>query len=178
MWRQREQRTQSALRMDGADTGSAACAVWRYQADEYMGYSDVSRIYFQLMLMSAVRSPGATAPSSSPASQPSVSQSSASQSAAAQSAAAQSAAAQSAAAPQPSPTPAARSHDADHERRFGGLQRLYGPDVLDRLAGAHMLVAGIGGVGTWCAEALARSGVGTITLVDLDHISGSNVHLQ
>lgn len=67
---------------------------------------------------------------------------------------------------------------ADYERRFGGLQRLYGPDAMHRLAAAHVMVAGIGGVGTWCAEALARSGVGRITLVDLDHISESNVNRQ
>lgn len=68
--------------------------------------------------------------------------------------------------------------ESDYERRFGGLQRLYGPVGLQRLAAAHVVVAGIGGVGTWCAEALARSGVGTITLIDLDHISESNVNRQ
>src|SRR5690554_2631432 len=66
----------------------------------------------------------------------------------------------------------------DYARRFGGLQRLYGLDGLQKLAAAHVVVAGIGGVGTWCAEALARSGVGTITLVDLDHISESNINRQ
>lgn len=66
----------------------------------------------------------------------------------------------------------------DYERRFGGLQRLYGPEAMGRLAAAHVMVAGIGGVGTWCAEALARSGVGTITLVDLDHVSESNINRQ
>lgn len=66
----------------------------------------------------------------------------------------------------------------DYERRFGGLQRLYGPDVLAGLSGAHIMVAGIGGVGAWCAEALARCGVGTITLIDLDHIAESNVNRQ
>ena len=66
----------------------------------------------------------------------------------------------------------------DYERRFGGLQRLFGPEATGRLAAAHVMVAGIGGVGTWCAEALARSGVGTITLVDLDHVSESNVNRQ
>lgn len=66
----------------------------------------------------------------------------------------------------------------DYERRFGGLQRLYGPEGLQKLAAAHVVVAGIGGVGTWCAEALARSGVGTITLADLDHISESNINRQ
>lgn len=67
---------------------------------------------------------------------------------------------------------------ADYERRFGGLQRLYGARGMQRLAEAHVLVAGIGGVGTWCAEALARSGIGCITLVDLDHISESNINRQ
>lgn len=67
---------------------------------------------------------------------------------------------------------------SDYERRFGGLQRLYGPACLDRLAAAHIVVAGIGGVGTWCAEALARSGIGAITLIDLDHISESNINRQ
>lgn len=66
----------------------------------------------------------------------------------------------------------------DYERRFGGLQRLYGPEAMGRLAAAHVMVAGIGGVGTWCVEALARSGVGTITLVDLDHVSESNINRQ
>lgn len=66
----------------------------------------------------------------------------------------------------------------DYERRFGGLQRLYGPEGTHGLATAHVMVAGIGGVGTWCAEALARSGVGTITLIDLDHISESNINRQ
>lgn len=67
---------------------------------------------------------------------------------------------------------------ADYERRFGGLQRLYGAQGVQRLAAAHVMVAGIGGVGTWCAEALARSGIGRLTLVDLDHISESNVNRQ
>ena len=66
----------------------------------------------------------------------------------------------------------------DYERRFGGLQRLYGLGGMQKIAAAHVVVAGIGGVGTWSAEALARSGVGTITLVDLDHISESNINRQ
>lgn len=66
----------------------------------------------------------------------------------------------------------------DYQRRFGGLERLYGDHVLTRLARAHVLVAGLGGVGTWCAEALARSGVGVLTLVDMDHIAESNVNRQ
>lgn len=70
------------------------------------------------------------------------------------------------------------SHSADFQRRFGGLERLFGPASLERLQGAHVVVAGIGGVGSWCAEALARSGVGGITLVDLDHIAESNINRQ
>ena len=66
----------------------------------------------------------------------------------------------------------------DNERRFGGLERLYGPDSLARLSQAHIAVAGIGGVGSWCVEALARSGVGRLTLIDLDHISESNINRQ
>lgn len=66
----------------------------------------------------------------------------------------------------------------DTERRFGGLERLYGPDSLQRLRAAHVIVAGIGGVGSWCAEALARCGVGAISLIDLDHIAESNINRQ
>lgn len=66
----------------------------------------------------------------------------------------------------------------DLQRRFGGLERLYGVAGLSRLQSAHVLVAGIGGVGSWCAEALARSGVGAISLVDLDHVSESNINRQ
>lgn len=63
-------------------------------------------------------------------------------------------------------------------RRFGGIDRLYGPGALARLADAHACVIGIGGVGSWAAEALARSGVGRITLIDLDHVAESNINRQ
>lgn len=66
----------------------------------------------------------------------------------------------------------------DHERRFGGLARLYGPQGPAALANGHVVVAGIGGVGSWAAEALARSGVGALTLIDLDHVAESNVNRQ
>lgn len=66
----------------------------------------------------------------------------------------------------------------DFARRFGGLQRLYGVAGAARIRNAHVLVAGIGGVGSWAVEALARSGVGTLTLVDLDHVSESNINRQ
>ncbi|MGB3287650.1 MAG: tRNA threonylcarbamoyladenosine dehydratase [Burkholderiaceae bacterium] len=67
---------------------------------------------------------------------------------------------------------------SDTQRRFGGLERLYGPGSLLRLGSARVAVAGIGGVGSWCAEALARSGVGSLDLIDLDHIAESNVNRQ
>ncbi|RIY42034.1 tRNA threonylcarbamoyladenosine dehydratase [Neopusillimonas maritima] len=66
----------------------------------------------------------------------------------------------------------------DVERRFSGLARLYGDDAPERLANSHIGVAGLGGVGSWCAEALARSGVGNLTLIDLDHIAESNINRQ
>lgn len=66
----------------------------------------------------------------------------------------------------------------DFSRRFGGIDRLYGHGSLTRLAAAHVCVIGIGGVGSWAAEALARSGVGRLTLVDLDHVAESNVNRQ
>ena len=64
------------------------------------------------------------------------------------------------------------------DRRFGGLARLYGQAGADRIRRAHVAVVGIGGVGSWAAEALARSGVGQLTLIDLDHVSESNINRQ
>jgi tRNA A37 threonylcarbamoyladenosine dehydratase len=66
----------------------------------------------------------------------------------------------------------------DLQRRFGGVARLYGGEGLARFAAAHAVVVGIGGVGSWAAEGLARSGVGRITLIDLDHIAESNANRQ
>ncbi|MDD2989071.1 MAG: tRNA threonylcarbamoyladenosine dehydratase [Zoogloea sp.] len=67
---------------------------------------------------------------------------------------------------------------ADESRRFGGIARLYGDAGRARLAGAHVCVVGIGGVGSWAAEALARTGVGRLTLIDLDHVAESNINRQ
>lgn len=67
---------------------------------------------------------------------------------------------------------------ADLARRFGGVARLHGADALRRFAAAHAVVIGVGGVGSWAAEALARSAIGRITLIDLDHIAESNVNRQ
>ncbi|MCO5101414.1 MAG: tRNA threonylcarbamoyladenosine dehydratase [Burkholderiaceae bacterium] len=66
----------------------------------------------------------------------------------------------------------------DDRRRFGGVARLYGDAALAALAAAHVCIVGIGGVGSWAAEALARSGVGALTLVDADHVAESNVNRQ
>jgi tRNA A37 threonylcarbamoyladenosine dehydratase len=65
-----------------------------------------------------------------------------------------------------------------YEARFGGIRRLYGADGQDRLARAHVCVVGIGGVGSWVVEALARTGLGALTLVDLDDVCISNVNRQ
>ena len=67
---------------------------------------------------------------------------------------------------------------ADLQRRFGGLERLYGVAGAARIRDAHVAVVGIGGVGSWAAEALARSGVGQLTLIDLDHVAESNINRQ
>lgn len=66
----------------------------------------------------------------------------------------------------------------DYLQRFGGLARLYGTAALPRLHAAHVAVIGVGGVGSWAVEGLARSGVGAITLVDLDDVCLTNVNRQ
>ncbi len=66
----------------------------------------------------------------------------------------------------------------DFERRFGGLRRLYGDVGYHRLRAARVAVVGVGGVGSWAAEALARSGVAELTLIDLDHVAESNINRQ
>ncbi|HQR51015.1 MAG TPA: tRNA cyclic N6-threonylcarbamoyladenosine(37) synthase TcdA [Methylophilaceae bacterium] len=70
------------------------------------------------------------------------------------------------------------TQEADFERRFGGIRRLYGNHALERFRQAHVCVVGVGGVGSWAAEALARSAVGRITLIDLDNVAESNVNRQ
>jgi tRNA A37 threonylcarbamoyladenosine dehydratase len=66
----------------------------------------------------------------------------------------------------------------DLERRFAGLRRLYGDAGYARLRVARVAVVGAGGVGSWAAEALARSGIAELTLIDLDHVAESNVNRQ
>ena len=67
---------------------------------------------------------------------------------------------------------------ADLERRFGGLRRLYGDAGYARLRALRVAVVGLGGVGSWTAEALARSGVAQLVLIDFDHVAESNVNRQ
>lgn len=66
----------------------------------------------------------------------------------------------------------------EYIERFGGIGRLYGVLGLERLSQAHVCVVGIGGVGTWAAEALARSGIGAITLIDMDDVCITNTNRQ
>ena len=66
----------------------------------------------------------------------------------------------------------------DPDRRFGGVARLYGDEAAQRIRAAHVVVVGVGGVGSWAAEALARSGLGQLTLIDLDHVAESNINRQ
>lgn len=67
---------------------------------------------------------------------------------------------------------------AQHKRRFGGLERLYGPRGAESIGVSHVAIVGLGGVGSWATEALARSGVGRLTLIDLDHVAESNINRQ
>ncbi len=69
-------------------------------------------------------------------------------------------------------------HDDEYARRFNGIARLYGQSTFQAYANAHVMVVGLGGVGSWAAEALARSGIGHITLVDMDVLVASNVNRQ
>ncbi len=67
---------------------------------------------------------------------------------------------------------------ADLERRFGGLRRLHGDAGYARLRAGRVAVVGLGGVGSWAVEALARSGVAELVLIDLDHVAESNINRQ
>ena len=67
---------------------------------------------------------------------------------------------------------------ADSERRFGALRRLYGDAGYERIRSARVAVVGLGGVGSWAVEALARSGVASLTLIDLDQVAESNINRQ
>ncbi|GAB4398464.1 MAG: tRNA cyclic N6-threonylcarbamoyladenosine(37) synthase TcdA [Rhodoferax sp.] len=66
----------------------------------------------------------------------------------------------------------------DIQRRFGGTARLFGAVAAQAIQSAHVVVVGLGGVGSWAAEALARAGVGALTLIDFDHLAESNINRQ
>ena len=66
----------------------------------------------------------------------------------------------------------------DYLARFGGIGRLYGAAALPKLAAAHVCVIGVGGVGSWVVEALARSGIGRLTMIDLDDVCVTNTNRQ
>ena len=74
--------------------------------------------------------------------------------------------------------PLHHSEEVDFARRFGGIARLYGQPALDRFINAHVCVIGVGGVGSWIVEALARSAIGALTLIDLDNVGESNINRQ
>jgi tRNA A37 threonylcarbamoyladenosine dehydratase len=77
-----------------------------------------------------------------------------------------------------SATSTAQQLSADYLDRFGGVARLFGREGLERLAAAQVCVVGVGGVGSWAVEGLARSGIGALTLVDLDDVCVTNVNRQ
>ncbi|NIC05812.1 tRNA cyclic N6-threonylcarbamoyladenosine(37) synthase TcdA [Billgrantia bachuensis] len=78
----------------------------------------------------------------------------------------------------PHPHDTAPPAQDDYDFRFGGIRRLYGARALERFRSAHVVVVGVGGVGSWAVEALARSGIGRLTLIDLDDVCVSNVNRQ
>lgn len=69
-------------------------------------------------------------------------------------------------------------NDIDFDRRFGGIARLYGTAALARFRTARICVIGVGGVGSWIVEALARSAIGNLTMIDLDNVAESNINRQ
>jgi tRNA A37 threonylcarbamoyladenosine dehydratase len=68
--------------------------------------------------------------------------------------------------------------DSDYLARFGGIGRLFGTEALERLRAAHVCIIGVGGVGSWTVEALARSGIGALTLIDADDVCTTNINRQ
>lgn len=72
----------------------------------------------------------------------------------------------------------AAHHEADFAARFDGMRRLYGHTGIEHLRHAHVVVIGIGGVGSWSVEALARSGFERISLIDLDDVCTTNINRQ
>ena len=69
-------------------------------------------------------------------------------------------------------------HDDEYERRFTGVAKIYGDENFQHYENSHVMVIGIGGVGSWAVEALARTGIGELTLVDMDSVAASNINRQ
>lgn len=69
-------------------------------------------------------------------------------------------------------------HDDEYERRFTGVAKIYGEENFQHYENSHVMVIGIGGVGSWAVEALARTGLGELTLVDMDSVAASNINRQ
>ena len=70
------------------------------------------------------------------------------------------------------------TNSPDLKRRFGGIIRLYGLEKFKTFQSSHICIIGIGGVGSWVAESMARHGIGQITMIDMDHIAESNINRQ
>lgn len=68
--------------------------------------------------------------------------------------------------------------DDEYERRFAGVEKIYGDEAFRQYEHSHVMVIGIGGVGSWAVEALARTGIAELTLVDMDVIAASNINRQ
>ena len=69
-------------------------------------------------------------------------------------------------------------HDDEYERRFAGVAKIYGDEAFHYYEQSHVMVIGIGGVGSWAVEALARTGIAQLTLVDMDVLAASNINRQ
>ncbi|MCK8640090.1 tRNA threonylcarbamoyladenosine dehydratase [Acinetobacter schindleri] len=68
--------------------------------------------------------------------------------------------------------------DDEYDRRFAGVAKIYGDDSFHHYENSHVMVIGIGGVGSWAVEALARTGIGELTIVDMDVVAASNINRQ
>ena len=68
--------------------------------------------------------------------------------------------------------------DDEYERRFAGVEKIYGEDAFRQYEQSHVMVIGIGGGGSWAVEALARTGIAELTLIDMDVIAASNINRQ
>ncbi|TCB56417.1 tRNA threonylcarbamoyladenosine dehydratase [Acinetobacter terrae] len=68
--------------------------------------------------------------------------------------------------------------DDEYERRFAGVEKIYGDEAFRQYEHSHVMVIGIGGVGSWAVEALARTGIGELTIIDMDVVAASNINRQ